>query len=615
MLPSSIKPRSNSAKVVNETFIKKLDFTNFKTLKQKEVYEDFTMDMLQKDFYNKYNSIGKKLLEYGAFERYYQEKKYEIINKEKFEPKKTLTVEQNRALLQIKNSGKMISLLFGITGSGKTEIYLQLAEEYLNDNRQVLILVPEISLTPQMVQRVKARFQDNIAIYHSGLNAQEKYYQYKKVKDGDVKIVVGTRSSIFMPFVNLGLIIIDEEHDGSYKQDNVPCYHVRDVAVLRAKKHDSKILLASATPSLDSFARALKNVYTLVNLNSRISKHELDVTVVDMKEELKNGQSTILSYQLQEAIDLRLEKNEQVIVLLNRRGYTPIFKCNNCDESLKCPHCDVALTYHKDIRKLKCHVCDYTVDIPKVCPKCNHQQGFSTFGFGVQKLEEELCNFYPNAKVVRMDADTTRVKNGHQKILERFEKHEIDILCGTQMLAKGLDYPEVTLVGIVNADAGLSRVDYRSCEICFDLINQASGRSGRALKKGEVILQVFNPDHYIIDAAIKNDYQMFYKNEMQYRHQAFYPPYSFLVAVYFSDINEDKVDKSASYFKNLLNNNDIKVLGPSKLLKLRNYYRDRIIIKSKNLELMKKLVREAIKEYNNSNQVSVKVDVNPLFLE
>ena len=615
MLPPSIKPRSNTAPIVYDTYIRKLEFSDFRTARQQEVYLDFSEDMLQKDFYAEYKSVGKNLLEAGAFERYQVEKNYETANEVQHEPKKELTPEQAEALKSIKECPQMVCLLYGITGSGKTEIYLQLAEDYLNSERQVLILVPEISLTPQMVKRVRARFQSDIAIYHSGLNAQEKYYQYQKVKNGEVRIVVGTRSSVFMPFRDLGLIIIDEEHDGSYKQDNVPCYHARDVAVLRAKHHNSRILLASATPSLDSYARAIKKVYGLVSLDRRISEHELDVSIVDMMAEMRQGQNTILSYQLQEAIQQRLERNEQVIILLNRRGYTPIFRCNSCNESLKCPHCDVALTYHKDIRRLKCHVCDYTADIPRKCPECGHGDGFSTFGFGVQKLEEELRMMYPEASVLRMDADTTRVKNGHQRILERFERHEIDILCGTQMLAKGLDFPDVTLVGIINADAGLGRMDYRSCEICFDLINQASGRSGRADKKGEVILQVYNPDHYAIEAAVNNDYLMFFREEMKYRHSADYPPYSYLAAVYFSDVNENRVDRSAEFMKRLLADREVKLLGPSRLLKLRNHYRSRIIMKSKNLELMKEILRKAIKEYNDNNTVSIKVDVNPLFLE
>jgi len=613
MLPSSLKPKKNYLKVVKTAWVRKLKYHNFKNKNWERVYNDFTSDITQKEFNQKYKSVGKNLLADKAFEIYYRDKEYQLDIKFVEDNKKKLTLEQDKVLNQISNSEKRVSLLYGITGSGKTEIYLQLAADLLKERKQVLILVPEIALTPLMIKRVKSRFKD-LAIYHSGLNSQEKYYQYQRVLHNEVQIVVGTRSSIFMPFSNLGLIIIDEEHDSSYKQEKTPAYHTRDVAIKRAEHFNAKVLLASATPSLESFSRGVKGVYNLVSLRSRISPYSQELKVIDMKKELDLGLETILALELVEDINIRLKRKEQVMILLNRRGYSPVLKCNECHEVIKCDHCDLAMSYHRDIKKLKCHYCDYERDIPEVCPNCNQVASFTSYGFGIQKLETELNQFFPDYRILRMDADTTKKKNSHAKILEAFENHEADILCGTQMIAKGLDFENVTLVAVVNADDGLIRNDFRSVESCFDLINQAAGRSGRGAKKGLVVLQVNEPEHYAVQMAIKNNYVGFFKEEMNFRHLLNYPPYSYLIAIYFSDINRSRLEKSVAIFLKYLNN-EVEIMGPSDLLKLNKLLRKRIIVKSKDLNKMIKLVQNANIAYNEENLSRNWVDVNPIHLE
>ncbi len=609
MLPSTLKPLSSAKKAVMENWVKIIDGT------VKEQYGFKDDEILLKEFKEKVNDYRyRKLKDLGHIVVYKKEKRAEV---EKFvvnEPSYALTNQQKQALETINSSDNNIILLHGLTGSGKTEIYLQLTKQVCLEDKQVLILVPEISLTSQMVDRFKSRF-NSVAIYHSGISAQEKYQQYTLVKEGKVKIVVGTRSAIFMPFKNLGLIVLDEEHDNSYKQDSTPKYNTKDIAIKRSETHNCKLILGSATPTLESYARAIKDVYKLVTLDKRINQDLPKSYLVDMSKEIRKG-NFIISSHLLKAIDERLKKKQQIILLLNRRGYTPIVKCSSCSYVVMCPHCDVALSYHKDDDKLVCHVCGYSVKNDVSCPKCASKM-WRNYGVGTQRLVEEVQKNFPEASLVRMDADSTRRKNAHSKILNDFGKHKYDILIGTQMISKGLDFPNVTLVGIFNADGPLHRTDYRSVETTFDLIVQASGRSGRSSNPGEVYVQAYDINHYGIRLAVKQDYITFFNNEMSYRHAAKYPPYTFMAAILFAGKEDEKVKDKAflasDYFRN---DSTIRVLGPSRLLKIKGEYRYRIIIKAKNKEeLIDKLWLWYEAQSINKRQVSVFIDVDPYILD
>ena len=501
-----------------------------------------------------------------------------------------------------------------MTGSGKTEVFLRICQKVLLEGKQVLVLVPEISLTTMMVKRFKERF-NSIAIYTSALSSQEKYEQYCLVKENKVKIVVGTRSAVFMPFTNLGLIVMDEEHDNSYKQDNTPRYNTKDIAIQRVKYHNCKLLLASATPTLESYARAIKNVYQLVSLTERINKTMPIAHLVDMSKQIRQG-DYIISKPLKQAIGQRLANNQQVILLLNRRGYNPIVKCSNCSEVVRCPHCDIALSYHKDENRLVCHVCGYSTLFDISCKKCGSKM-WTNYGVGTQRLSEEISKLYPDSKIGRMDTDTTRNKNSHQQILTDFENHKYDIMVGTQMIAKGLDFPNVTLVGIFNADGPLARNDYRSVETTFDLIVQASGRSGRSDKQGEVFIQAYDVNHYGIRLAVKQDYIAFFNNEMSYRHALKYPPYSYLVAICFLSEDESLANENCNNCFDYFDNNEcFIVLGPSCLNKLRDQFRYRIVLKATNKE---KMIEEVWKWYQsqqyNRNKLNIQIDVDPYILD
>ncbi|NLC96941.1 MAG: primosomal protein N' [Erysipelotrichaceae bacterium] len=615
MLPNKVKPISNKQKLI---YVKKIKVKNndFKfTLKQQAAYDyikenkEVFLTEFNKKFPNMYKALDKKealivfeVLKSGSLKIEKTGKK-DIVD---------LSPDQYKVINKVLNTKKRTVLLHGVTGSGKTEIYLQLAKRIIDNNKQVLILVPEISLTPQMVNRVVSRFYDNVAIYHSNLSSQEKYEQYKKVLESKVKVVVGTRSAVFMPFSNLGLIVMDEEHDLSYKQDGSPCYHCRDIAIKRAENFDCKVLLGSATPSLDSYARALRNVYELVELPNRINNKVPNIKIVSIGESIKSKNSYIITNILKEKIQEKLDKNEQIILLLNRRGFTTSLKCNNCNHVIMCPHCDLAMSYHHDIKMMKCHTCNAILPVPNVCPICNERNTFFGFGYGTQRLENEVRKMFPTAKILRMDSDTTSRKGSHEAILSRFSNHDADILLGTQMISKGLDYPNVTLVGILNGDAGLSRVDYRSQELTFDLLLQASGRSGRSDKDGEVIIQVYDKESFVIKAALKQDYKTFFKNEMVFRKAGGYPPYNYLIALIFSHSKKDVVTNDSYKFLEGLNGN-FKVLGPSELLKISDRYRNRIILKGKDLEEMKEVVRNNLKDVKLVSRL--KIDINPMLLD
>ena len=606
MLPPSLKPKSNFKNKVMVNYVNVVDY---------QLKEKYPGLYLIKDF--------KAIVGQYKYNKYKKDGLIEIVEKEKkadvselvIKPSDlTLTHQQAEAINLIEKTDKQVILLHGLTGSGKTEVFLRICQKVLLEGKQVLVLVPEISLTTMMVKRFKERF-NSIAIYTSALSSQEKYEQYCLVKENKVKIVVGTRSAVFMPFTNLGLIVMDEEHDNSYKQDNTPRYNTKDIAIQRVKYHNCKLLLASATPTLESYARAIKNVYQLVSLTERINKTMPIAHLVDMSKQIRQG-DYIISKPLKQAIGQRLANNQQVILLLNRRGYNPIVKCSNCSEVVRCPHCDIALSYHKDENRLVCHVCGYSTLFDISCKKCGSKM-WTNYGVGTQRLSEEISKLYPDSKIVRMDTDTTRNKNSHQQILMDFENHKYDIMVGTQMIAKGLDFPNVTLVGIFNADGPLARNDYRSVETTFDLIVQASGRSGRSDKQGEVFIQAYDVNHYGIRLAVKQDYIAFFNNEMSYRHALKYPPYSYLVAICFLSEDESLANENCNNcFDYFDNNKSFIVLGPSCLNKLRDQFRYRIVLKATDKE---KMIEEVWKWYQsqqyNRNKLNIQIDVDPYILD
>lgn len=615
MLPSKIKPSTTDQKVVMEDFVKVSNTTCDLTVKQLEAFQfvsEFGV-MRYSTLRKQYPNQALALIEKGALVRFQKEKEailQESIHKSEPLP---LTSLQQKVFDDILKSDDMVYLLRGVTGSGKTEVYLQLASDALRKGKQVLILVPEISLTPQMIERVSSRFDTGLAIYHSGLNAQEKYEQYKLVKQGRARIVVGTRSSVFLPFSDLGLIVMDEEHDSSYKQDVQPCYHCRDIAIWRGKYHNCKVLLGSATPTLESYARALKGVYHLEVMDQRINETRPTVTIVPLKEAIENGESYIITKTLYDKMYFALERKEQIILLLNRRGFHARLRCNSCKETVLCPHCDLAMAYHQKDNTLKCHTCGTSMPVPFVCPSCKQKTTFSTYGFGTQRLEQEVQNLFQDARLIRMDRDTTTKKNAHEKLLKKFGNHEADILIGTQMIAKGLDFENVTLVGIINGDEGLTRTDFRSCEDTFDLLMQASGRAGRKDKPGEVILQVFDPDHYAVQCAASGNYDAFFVQEMQFRKMGMYPPYTYLLAITFSGKNEKDVNDTAIQFMNELEG-PFKVLGVSTLLKIKDLYRSRVLLKGKDLDELRQAVKRLLESEGKLYTKDLRIDVNPTSL-
>lgn len=474
-------------------------------------------------------------------------------------------------------------LVEGVTGSGKTEVYLQAMAHALKIGKTALMLVPEITLTPQIVGRIRSRFGDQVAMLHSAMSNGERYDEWQRISSGQAKVVVGVRSAIFAPLKNIGLIIMDEEHDGSYKQTDDPRYQTRDVAKWRAAYNHCPVVLGSATPSLESRARAMKGVYHLITLPHRFNNHALPhVTVVDMKREIAHNHS-ILSKELATLIADRLVKKEQIILMLNRRGYSSFIMCRDCGYVPQCPNCDISLTMHKDTQTLNCHYCGHREPIPTVCPKC-HSKRIRHYGVGSQQLEEQVKEQFPNARVLRMDVDTTRKKGSHEAIINQFGAHKADILLGTQMIAKGLDFPDVTLVGVLNADSSLQFPDFRSSERTFELLTQVSGRSGRADKTGEVIVQTFNPDHYAIQLAKTQDYEKFYQTEMRVRHLGKYPPYYYTIKITGNSPSEKQtayeMHQIAKYLRNHLTDAAI-VLGPTPktIKRIDNRYYYQIIIK------------------------------------
>lgn len=512
-----------------------------------------------------------------------------------------------------------VFLLKGVTGSGKTEVYLQSIAQVLKKGRGAMMLVPEISLTPLMVSRFKSRFGDRVALLHSGLSDGEKYDEWRKIANGEADVVVGARSSVFAPIKKLGIIIIDEEHESSYKQEENPRYHAKDIAIWRGRYHSCPVILGSATPSLESRARASKNVYTLLELKQRANRLPLPVVrVIDMKEEAKEGNFSIFSSALKKGIEQRIEDHEQVVLLLNRRGYSSFMLCRDCGFVLQCPNCDISLTLHKENKSMKCHYCGHQEAVPSICPQCQ-SNNIRFFGTGTQKVEAELEKMFPETSIVRMDIDTTRKKGSHQRLLERFERKKSGILLGTQMIAKGLDFPNVTLVGVLNADTAMALPDFRSSEKTFQLLTQVAGRAGRAELEGEVLIQTYNPEHYAIQLAKKHDYDQFYLKEMYLRHLSNYPPYYFIVQISVSHEKEveaaKKMAEITSFLKDSLRKEAI-LLGPSpkSLTRIKNRYHYQTIIKyKKEPELFDRLHQLLqITQKDQLKGLNISIDPNPL---
>lgn len=486
-------------------------------------------------------------------------------------------------------------LIHGITGSGKTEVYMELIQKVLEDGKQVIVLIPEIALTYQTVMRFYGRFGNRVSIIHSRLSAGERYDQFERARNGDIDIMIGPRSALFTPFSRLGLILIDEEHEGAYKSEVVPRYHAREAAAKRADMQGASLVLGSATPSLEAYTKALRGEYHLYRLMERAKKDSTlaDVCVVDLREELKEGNKSIFSRKLTDFIEDRLKKREQIMLFMNRRGYANFVSCRSCGEAIRCPHCDVTLTLHHNNR-LVCHYCGHTVLMPKRCPACGSPY-IANFGAGTQKIEQLTRNMFPTARTLRMDLDTTSKKGGHEAILSAFSEGEADILIGTQMIVKGHDFPNVTLVGVLAADLSLNTPDYRSAERTFQLLTQAAGRAGRDYRHGDVIIQTYAPDHYSIVAAANQDYETFYKHEMAYRRLMKYPPVCGLLTIQFSSRKENNLTKAAQatarFLDPFVQKNMVQCIGPveASVFKINDIYRKILYLKQENYDILIKI--------------------------
>lgn len=535
----------------------------------------------------------------------------------------TLTAEQTAALKPIQekihHDEHDVFLLYGVTGSGKTEVYLQAIASVIEKGKEAIMLVPEISLTPQTVKRFKERFGEQVAVMHSGLSVGEKYDEWRKIHRKEVKVVVGARSAVFAPFENLGLVIIDEEHESSYKQEETPRYHARDVAIERAKSYGCPVILGSATPTLESFARAKKNVYKLLILSQRMNKNALPaVDIVDMREELRTGNRSMFSELLFTKLKDRLDKGEQTVLMLNKRGHSSFVMCRSCGLVINCPNCDISLTYHRFNDIMKCHYCGFEEGMPSVCPECESEH-IRFFGTGTQKVEEELAKILPEARVIRMDVDTTSKKGSHERLLNAFGEGKADILLGTQMIAKGLDFPNITLVGVLSADTMLHLPDFRSSEKTFQLLTQVSGRAGRHQLPGEVVIQTYTPEHYSIELSALQDYDAFYEREMYLRRQSHYPPYYYVVLI---TVSHEDLMKTVSVTEKITNylgsrlNRDSVVLGPvaSPISRINNRYRYQCLIKYKREPDLNQHLRTLLEHYQKEtaqNHLQISIDLNP----
>ena len=514
------------------------------------------------------------------------------------------------------------ALLYGVTGSGKTQVYLKLIDDALSVNKGIILMVPEIALTPQTLNIFHSRYGSRVAVFHSGLSLGERNDEYLRVKRGDAKIVIGTRSAVFAPIDNLGLIVMDEEQEHTYKSERTPRYNAKDVARFRARFNKALFLMGSATPSIEAYSAAKSGKYALCEIDERYGDTPLpEVICVDMKKELKSGNKTPISETLKELIRKNLEDKKQTILLINRRGYNTFIACNECGHIVTCPNCSISLTYHSYNNRLMCHYCGYSKLLDNICPECG-SDAVRYSGFGTQRIEDELSLLFPDAKILRMDADTTSTKFAHQRILDSFKDGEYDILVGTQMVAKGLDFENVSLVGVVNADNSLYDENYNASEKSFDLITQVVGRAGRRSVRGRAVIQTVNPYNSTIEYAANQDYKGFFENEIELRRLLIYPPYCDIICALFTGEDENSVALCAkAFFEELLRSNNDKrekiiVLGPTqaKVYKISNNFRYRLAIKCKNSAGIRSMITEVLKTINKNKEfkeVSVSIDINP----
>ena len=537
--------------------------------------------------------------------------------------KLTFTEEQQEAYQKIEKSideNKYEEfLLFGVTGSGKTEIYLQLIEKVLKQNKKAIMLVPEISLTPQMIERFIARFdKERIAVLHSKLSIGERYDEWNKIKENKADIIIGARSAIFAPVQNLGIIIIDEEHDSSYKSEATPKYNAIEIANKIAKEEKIPIVLGSATPDITTYYKAEKGEITKLTLTKRANNSNLpQIEIIDLKQELANGNHSMLSFELYNSIEENLKNHYQTILFLNRRGYSTFIMCRDCGYTVKCKNCNISMTYHSFEKKLKCHYCGYEENLVTICPECGSKK-IRYFGTGTQKLEDEIHKQFPNATTIRMDVDTVTKKNSHEEILNKFKNDNIDILIGTQMVVKGHHFPKVTLVGVIAADSSLNMDDYRANEKTFQILVQVAGRAGRENLPGKVVIQSYNPENFSIQTAKKQNYQEFYETEITLRKQLKYPPFCDIIVIGFNSLKEEKIIETSQKVYDLLKekvpeNYIISKPAPSPIDKIQNRYRWRIIIKGnmdRNLnEILNKCLATIYEK--NDKSVNISIDVNP----
>lgn len=620
---------SDKIKITYDTYIK-IKNSNIKLAKnakkQQEIidYLKYHGQTKQSDLLkNTSSSLSslRSLIEKDIVEEIQKESNKEIKLDTNRYDKHSLNEDQEKAFKTILSKDKGQFLLFGVTGSGKTEIFLQVVEEVIKQGKEAIILVPEISLTPQTIERFSGRFNEKIAIIHSRLTPKEKFNQWMMIKNGEVKIAIGARSAIFAPFDNLGAIIIDEEHDNSYISSKDPKYHTREIAKYRAFYHSCKLIMASATPSIETMKEVKDGKLDLLHLRTRVNNTMPDINLVDMREELKNSNYSMLSYKLQEEIRKNLSNKEQTILFLNKIGHDSFTFCRACGYVVKCEACDVAMTYHKNVDKLVCHYCGRTKNQVRVCPNC-HSKKIKEFGAGTEKLEEEVRQIFPDANIFRMDSMVATNKAKYDHMYRSMKEGKIDILLGTQMIAKGLDFENVTLVGIISADLSLNVGDFSAQETSFQLLTQVAGRAGRANKPGRAIIQTYKPENFVIQAVKENDYESFFANELKIREAFSYPPFKNIITI--KIINENRVktiDISREFtteLKNLMKSNlNVEIIGPNpcKISRINNKYRYNILVKVSDKDL--DICRDVISRVRNSlinkyNDTSFIVALNPV---
>lgn len=633
MLPRGFgKIKDSTSKMVDLIIQREEDLPKLTPKQKSVVHLLFDIGTASADEICEFCSVGigvlKNLEKYGVISFYEKEKyrnPYKDIPAQANQNAISLTSQQEKAyrtFLPIMENGGGTGLLFGVTGSGKTQVYLKLIDKAIENGKDVIVLVPEISLTSQVISIFHKRYGDMVAVFHSALSMGERNDEYKRADRGDARIVIGTRSAVFAPLHNLGLIIMDEEQEHTYKSERTPRYHAKDAANFRCKYNKALFLMTSATPSLESYSNAVKGKYALCEMNERYGDAKLpQVITVDMKAEMKSGNHTPVSAKLRELLQEALDNRKQAILLINRRGYNTFIACNDCGHVITCPNCSISLTYHSYNNRLTCHYCGYTKTLDTICPECG-SDNVRYSGYGTQRIEDELTALFPSARILRMDADTTSTKFSHDKMFSAFSNHEYDILIGTQMVAKGLDFPDVTLVGVVNADNSLYDENYNSAERSFDLITQVVGRSGRRDEQGKAVIQTINPYNECIEFAAMQDYKGFFKNEIMLRKALIYPPYCDMISVSFVGEKENTAALCAKSFLNILKelNNDnaqkLIVLGPSpaKIFKMNNQFRYRLSVKCRNSKNVRMMFNEILKKIGKMKEykdISVSVDLNP----